>query len=262
MKLSVTRAKLLMVLSFCLVIVSCQKKVKGDDEAPVGAPSPVEIRFTHLYSRFFDLYMDSTYYIPGLPPTPVKITEFKYYISNIELVNSDGDTVAIPNTYFLIDHKKPASMNAQFIAPAGDYYAMSFTIGIDHARNMQGAGTGALDPSLGMFWNATDGYIMAKLEGTSPASPQPGNVFRFHIGGTKEPFNVLSKRNFKLGGNATVTPNKKTVINISTEVVAWFTNPYTVNISQNPIVDAPGQIAKDISSNYIKMFNFVSVKYE
>jgi hypothetical protein len=258
----VTRAKLLMVLSICLVIASCQKQIKGDEVTPVGAPSPVELRFKHVVTQFKDLILDSTYYTPGLPPTPFKITEFKYYISNIELISADGDTVAIPDTYFLVDHRKPESMNALFTAPAGDYYSLSFLIGIDHERNMNGPRTGALDPSLGMFWDNTDGYIMAKLEGTAPSSPLPGDVFEYNVGGTKDPFNVLSRRYFKLGGNAMVTPNKKTVINLNTDVLTWFNNPYTLVFANEPFSDAPGQLSKDISSNYYKMFSFVSVKYE
>lgn len=263
MKTSVTSIRLTAALLLSLVVISCQKQIKGDaDVQPAGAPSPVEIRFKHVFNRFNELNTDSTFYIPGLPPTPVKFTAFKYYISNLSLVSADGDTIFIPDTYFLIDHNKPASMNALFTVPADNYYGMSFLVGIDHARNMQGAGTGQLDPSLGMFWNATDGYIMAKLEGTSPASPLPGNVFRYHIGGTKEPFNVTGRRHFKLGGNANVTPNRKLVININTDALNWFSNPFTLDIGANPAADAPGQLALDISRNYYKMFSFVSIKYE
>jgi len=44
-----------------------------------------------------------------------------------------------------------------------------------------------------MFWTWNSGYIMAKLEGTSPVSSQPNNKFEYHIGGFREPVNVVSK---------------------------------------------------------------------
>ncbi|WP_316930094.1 MbnP family protein, partial [Hymenobacter sp. IS2118] len=36
--------------------------------------------------------------------------------------------------------------------PVGDYQSVSFTVGVDSARNVAGAQTGALDPNNGMFW--------------------------------------------------------------------------------------------------------------
>lgn len=259
MKLRVTRAALLMALPLTLAVVSCQKKVK-DEVAAVGAPSPVEIRFRHTITPYFDLNLDSIY-IVGL--SFYKITDFRYYISNIEFVSSaTGDTIKIPETYFLIEHKKPQSKNVQFTIPAGEYYTMSFLLGIDSARNFNGPQTGALDPALGMYWNATDGYIMGKLEGNFGSTAQLGNVFSFNIGGVKSPYNVLSRRHFKLGGNISVSPSQKTVINMTADARAWLTTPNGSGWNTNPIINAPGEPAFKISQNYHKMFDFVSVKFE
>ena len=263
MNFRVTSVNLLVVaaLSFCFAIVSCQKKAGGDDVDPPGAPSPVEIRFKHLAGSFRNLVLDSSYPVSIGNPTFVKITTFKYYISNVQLVNAkSGDTVKIPDTYFLVDHANANSMKPQFLVPAGEYYNLSFVIGIDHNRNMNGPHTGQLDPSLGMYWNATDGHIMAKMEGTSPASTQAGNAFSFHVGGTKDPFSVLATRNFKLGGNVSIQTNRKTVIEISADALSWFNNPNSISVSTN--CTGPGDLSNKIAENYYKMFDFVSVKFE
>lgn len=258
MKIRVTRVAWLLALPVMLAITSCQKKTKGDDN--VGAPSPVEIRFKHTFTAFSDLVLGQSY-PAGL--AFVTITEFKYYISNIQFVNSaTNDTVRIPDTYFLIDHKKPETKNVQFSVPAGEYYSMSFLLGIDEQKNFNSPKTGALDPALGMYWNATDGYIMGKMEGTSDSSSAPGKVFRFHIGGVKAPYNVLSRRHFKLGGDISIAPNKKTVINIMTDAKTWMTSPFGGSFAANPIVEQPGLAAWKISQNYYKMFDFISVKFE
>jgi hypothetical protein len=242
-----------------MIIFSCQKQIKGEGAVAPGAPSPIELRFAHKVTPFNDLVLDSSY---SLGLSFFTVTDFKYYISNMEFVNSDGDTIKIPETYFLIEHRKPASQKPQFTIPAGDYYGMSFLIGVDSARNVSGAQTGALDPSLGMFWNRTDGYIMARLEGTCTASTLPGNTFSYHVGGYKAPYNVLSRRHFKLGGNISVSPGRKTVINFTTDVKTWFSSPNTINIAANPTCSSPGDLAYKISQNYYKMFDFISVKYE
>ncbi|HYF33417.1 MAG TPA: MbnP family protein [Chitinophagaceae bacterium] len=261
MNTRVTRLNLLLLLSASLWMASCQKKTKGDDADP-GAPSPVEIRFKHMAGSFRNLVYDSAYPVtPAGTPTFVKINTFKYYISNIQLVDAKtGDTVKIPDTYFLVDHGNAQSLRPQFMVPAGEYYNLSFLIGIDANRNFNGPKTGALDPALGMYWNATDGYIMAKMEGTSPSSTLPGNVFTFHVGGVKDPHSVLAMRHFKLGGNVSIQPNKKTVINISTDALAWFSNPHPISLS-TPIT-GPGDLSNKMAENYFKMFDFISVTFE
>lgn len=242
-----------------VLAAACQKKTKGDDD-PTGTPSAVEIRFKHMMTPFNELVLGQSY-TAGL--SFVTITDFKYYISNIQFVRSDNnDTVKIPDTYFLIDQKKPESRNALFSVPAGQYYSMSFLIGIDAEKNFNSPKTGALDPALGMYWNATDGYIMGKMEGTSDSSTAPGKVFRFHIGGVKAPYNVLGRRHFKLGGDISIAPNKKTVINMMTDAKAWMTGPNWGRFATHPIVEQPGEAAWKISQNYFKMFDFVSVKFE
>lgn len=253
----VTRVNLSVIVALCLVVTSCQKSLKGEDVAPPATPSPVEIRMKHLMGPFRNLVYDSTVNV-GL--AFVKIKVFKYYISNIAFVNEDGDTVRLPDTYFLLDQANPPSMRPQFMLPAGNYYSMSFLIGIDPQRNMNGPRTGALDPSLGMFWNDTDGHIMGKLEGTSPSSTLPGNVFSYHVGGTKEPFSVLATRNFKLGGNISVQPNRKTVIEMSADCLTWFSNPNGISFS-TPCT-GPGDLSNKIAENYYKMFDFIAVKFE
>lgn len=264
MKLSVTRTALLLALPLTLAIVSCKKKSKGDDG--VGAPSAVEIRFAHKVTAFSNLVLDSSY--PVAVPAPALVStftikDFKYYISNIYLVSAtSGDTVKIPDTYFLVEHKKPNSLKLPFTAPAGEYYEMSFLIGIDDAKNSTGPHTGALDPSLGMFWNKNDGYIMGVLEGTSPASVAADKSYSFHIGGTKAPYNVTARRHFKLGGNISIDPTKKTVINIDTDAKAWLTTPNGALFVTTPVINAPGDASFKVSQNYFKMFDFVSVKFE
>jgi hypothetical protein len=255
----VTRVALLLTMIFA--IASCQKQIKGDDDiTSTGLPSPVEIRFRNTVTPYFDLMLDSVYSI-GLGFYTV--SDFKYYISNIQFVSSaTGDTIKIPDTYFLIEHKKPQSKAAQFKVPSGGYYGMSFMIGIDSAKNLSGPHTGALDPALGMFWNKDDGYVMAVMEGKFGANRPPADNYSFRIGGTRAPYNVLSRRHFKLGGAIAIDPTRTTVINMTADAREWLSGPNSTGWNVNPIVNAPGEQAFKISQNYYKMFDFVSVKFE
>lgn len=269
MKLRVTRV-MLMALALSLFIISCQKKIKGDDDVTApGAPSPVEIRFKGIYDRFADLKFDSNYHFFNNVTDPnsfsfLRFTAMKYYISNIEFVNENADTIKVPDTYFLIDHSKPELSKAVFTAPAGNYYAMSFMLGVDGARSLNGPRTGALDPALGMFWNPNDGYVNGMIEGFKgvTGTTQPPTIkFSFRVGGYKDPYNTLSRRHFKLGGTAMVTPNRKVVINLTADAIQWFRgNPAPFDTM--PILDAPGAESHKLSQNYYKLFTFTSLQYE
>jgi len=257
MKMRVTRVTGLMALSLALIVTSCNKRTV-EDQNPPTVPSPVEVRFQNKVG-FDNLVLNTQYSNQFLEF--FRVTEFKYYVSNFQFINSNtGDTISIPETYFLIDEK--GSKTASFNIPSGDYYEMSFLVGVDAARNESGAQTGALDPALGMFWDRTKGYIMAKMEGTSPASTQPGNVFRWHIGGYKGQYSVLGRRTFKLGGTFNASANRKIIINIAADARAWFANPNNLSIGANQLVTEPGELAKKFGQNYFKMFSFISAAYE
>ena len=49
--------------------------------------------------------------------------------------------------------------------PNGEYTKVNYTIGVDAARNTEGAQDGALDLVNGMFWSWNTGYIFMKMEG-------------------------------------------------------------------------------------------------
>jgi hypothetical protein len=87
--------------------------------------------------------------------------------------------------------------------PAGEYNAVSFTVGVDANQVSQGAQTGALDPEHGLFWSWNSGYIFLQLEGVSAASAEPDHVFQYHVGGYKD---INNLRNVSLSFNGDVAP--------------------------------------------------------
>ncbi len=116
------------------------------------------------------------------------ITKFQYYLSNFSLTDSSGKVIKLSSECFLIDEGNAASKEFTFAnLPAGSYKSISFMIGVDSLLNCTGAQNGSLDPINGMFWTWNSGYIMLKLEGTSPSSHSPGHMIQFHIGGYRAP---------------------------------------------------------------------------
>ena len=175
---------------------------KKDKEIPPAptAPAPTAQKST-FYIEFEQTVDDDplvlasqTYSTPA--GDQFKVTMFRQYISNIKLTRADGSQYVQPESYYLIDAAVPASQHIAIKdVPVGDYTGITFTIGVDSARNVSGAQTGALDTNNNMFWAWNSGYIYTKLEGTSPQASKPPGATEggliFHIGGFKSPNNTI-----------------------------------------------------------------------
>lgn len=192
------------------------------------------------------------------------VKTFKFYVHDIEMINTDSGRIfrTSEEKYFLVDFSDSITTSIKLSILPFQYNRISFVIGVDSARNVSGAQTGALDPAKGMFWTWNTGYIMAKLEGNSSSSPS--GIFEYHIGGFKESENVIKKPIllFPFGESLDLKPEKTSEITVTANVNSWFYNPHDIKFNENPSVTTPGTLAKQIAENYSKMFTVVSVKNE
>lgn len=190
-----------------------------------------------------------------------KITTFKYYISNLSLTAKDGHTIAIPDSYYLINTADSASLNQQIRnIPEGDYKGITFQIGIDSMRNFAGAQTGALDPAKGMFWSWNSGYIFVKLEGESVKSTAKKNRLTFHIGGVKSPNNTVRSFTQEFPKTLKVKEGKVPEIQLAADAGSLFHGKTKVDFSKlNFTMGGPNSVI--IADNYAEgLFKVVKIK--
>ncbi|WP_428656755.1 MbnP family protein [Runella sp.] len=205
------------------------------------------------------------------------VTTFNYFISNISLKKSDGTTYTYPqdSSYFLVRETFPASKQIVLKRiPAGDYTAVTFTIGVDSLRNTMDISRrkGVLDPGDvshddGMYWSWNSGYIFMKLEGnSSKVEPDPaGNQkFRYHIGGyggyNAKMFNNLRTVTLSLGAvPAKVGPTQQPAITIITDVAKIFDGVQKISLAANSTVMF-SDYSSTIANNYASMFRVLEVK--
>ncbi|MBC7722784.1 MAG: hypothetical protein H7068_12220 [Pedobacter sp.] len=183
------------------------------------------------------------------------INKFKYYISNILLVDDKGKSTSIAKNFFLIDEADSASKTIQLLVNFSQIKEIYFLLGVDSIRNISGVQTGALDPMNGMFWTWNSGYIMAKLEGVSSVAKVPGNLFSQHIGGFKNGENAareikLTVDSWRLTGGNSIT--------IEANINKWFQSISLIKISEHPICHSPGELAMKFADNYATMFSISS----
>ena len=189
--LPATVASLLLGAS-TLGLSSCFLFNKNDDDQP--DPEPPVSTVGKLNFEFENVVGSQTLAFgqnyTTLAGDQFKVSKFNYFVSNIKLTKADGTVWSEPESYHLVKQEQSASRNFELKdIPNGDYTRLTFTIGVDSARNTSGAQTGALDPLNDMFWGWSSGYIFLKVEGTSPQSTTGG--FMYHVGGFRKPNNTI-----------------------------------------------------------------------
>ena len=219
---------------------------------PKNVPSLI-IEFNHYVSND-RLILDTLKYKNEFMQS-YSISKFRYYISNIKLKRRDG-TEYISNEYYLIDVEDKESQ--QIVIPEkGDYSSISFTIGVDSLNNCSGLQKGVLDPINGMFWAWNTGYIFLKLEGKSPCSKSPSNIFEYHIGGYKQPNNCIRQITLNLTENSIQNiASDVDILPISVDVSEILKMPTSIDFTKLPSVTDFNN-ATMIADNYMDMFSVI-----
>ncbi|MGN6494898.1 MAG: MbnP family protein [Agriterribacter sp.] len=226
--------------------------------AQTKPPGNITLQFHHVAgSRVLEL--DSTY--QNSFGERFTVSKFKYYVSNIEFSDTIHHTNHfLKNSYFLINEAKPDSKLILLNVPAGTYQKISFLLGVDSAKNVNGAQTGALDPLNDMFWTWKSGYVMAKLEGRSPASTLQRRMFEYHIGGYSGAHNVLGRVSLVLPHAVEITKGKSSKIQLQADVNKWFDGAHALSITQHSACTSAGMLARQFSENYLRMFTLQSTQ--
>ena len=126
-------------------------------------------------SVFFDIDSTNTH--------EIEIETFRFYVSNFQILYTDGTHGKVNPICHLIDihHKESQSISIPTTSNKA-IESISYLIGTDSLINVSGALDGDLDPIKGMYWAWNSGYINFKLEGTRIVSGKK-IPFEYHIGG-------------------------------------------------------------------------------
>ncbi|RTQ46058.1 hypothetical protein EJV47_23175 [Hymenobacter gummosus] len=229
-----------------LLLSGCESK----NEQPKPATGKVEIQVENVAGS--STLALNTPYTTAAGET-FRVTELRYYLSNVQLQRADGSTWAAPDSYYLIDQAQTASQHLELKeVPEGDYTKLLLTIGVDSARNVAGAQTGALDPVHGMFWDWNSGYIFLRLNGTSPQAPGNGGLF-YDVAGFRHPYNTIRRVALGLPGGSAATLHVRAEavpdVHIKANVLKMFDGPNAIRFGQLSSV-AGGSGAVKLADNY------------
>lgn len=252
-----TLSKLSFIFSIVLVVAlsSCKKDTKDPDPEPETPTGSMKLNFENMVDTM-PLEFDKNYI--NANGDTYKISKFNYYISNIVVIKSDNSTYVEPNSYHLVQASDPqSSLITLTKLPLGSYKAITFMLGVDSARNCSGAREGALDVNKNMFWSWTTGYIMLKIEGTSPQSGDDNKALTLHMGGYYG--ENKAQRNYRLdftGPTADVSESATPLVHLSVDASKIFKGETTIKFATDYNQMMAGPMVKKYADNYQKMISF------
>jgi len=239
------------------VTFSCKKDKTQPIPDPVVEKAKVVININHTWGTTQNFATKTQLIHPDTDDT-LNFATFKYYISNIKLLNENGNWWSHPESYFLVDFDDQSTLTLTLEdVPTAKYLEMSYVLGVDSLRNVSGAQTGALSTVHGMFWTWSTGYIMVKAEGTSPNSS--GGSFSYHLGGFQGVHNIVTEKFADFNGDTLhVQTGKLVTINLSSSPDKLFQTLGSISNLEN--LSAPGAAAKSMATDFYSSFIFVSIE--
>ncbi len=193
--------------------------------------------------------LDSVYYV-GDKNVPVKLSIFKFYISNITLERADGGNVKVDDSYSLLSPDF-ARYNIGKIE-VGEYESLSFDVGVDETANQRFPSDYAIGHPLsdtGMHTGG-DGYLFVRAVGAVDTDYDGlfSNEIKFELG-TVDLFRTV-KGDVKLDVDADVKD-----IDIEVDLGKLFEGvDLSVDYSVNIVKDK--ELSELIMDNFIKGIRF------
>ena len=185
------------------------------------------IDFTPTFGKL-SFVLNEDYHFSNKADT-IQFNLLKFYISGIELLNSDIPVWKEDNSFHLIDASNDKSFSVFLNRPLNiTFNKIKFNVGIDSITNTSGAMGGDLDPTKGMYWTWQNGYINFKLEGKSNRCETRKNEFEFHLGGYQYPNNALQTVLLA------IPANEKTIIYLDIEKLINKIDLTSVNHIMSP----------------------------
>ncbi len=236
-------SKLLIPLSFILSIaiffVSCKP---DDDPEPKPEAGKLIFKFDHLVDGV-TVQFDTMLYT-NAAQNEYQINEIQYFISDVILHKSDGESVLIDAwkdiNYVDVDIPSTLTWNVYDDIPTGSYDSISFTFGIPGPKNIPHIFVNP--PERYMWWpeflgGTNGGYHYMKLNGKWLNDTNYLNSFDIHIGvgqiyagGVVHVDNITEfvQNHFNVslpGSSFTIARDETREIQIVMNIENWFQTP-------------------------------------
>lgn len=244
---------LLALLAFSLIMASCEK-----EKEPKDTEGNVKVEFKHSFKG--NAFKPDTSTVWSLENgEQLTFINFRYYFTNIALLDKDGQWWEDESSYYIVDALNP-TYSIGLEVPNGEYVAMRYVFGVDSVRNFSGAQEGVLSPSEAMFWTWNSGYIFIKSEGRCDQISGTNKNFSHHVGGYQDPYNAVKKGQMDLPLTLNVDGGENAIeLDIAVDKM-YEGGPVKVSVAQMSRIHHAGDESAFVAQNFPSMFSVKNVR--
>ena len=188
----------------------------------------------------------------------VKFESLKFYISDLEIVNSQNESFEIKDV-ILFDYMNPENISINI--PAGTYKTINFGLGIDSIRNQSDPVT--FDPehplsyAQNTHWGWASKYRFILIDGridpvSNEFSQENSKTFSYHTG-----FDDLY-RQISIDNTINLEENEDFKLNLNLDIAKMFNNQVDIDMFENNQSHALTEVARNITDNCSDAFTILN----
>ncbi|MGB3145363.1 MAG: MbnP family protein [Maribacter sp.] len=244
-------------LLFIAVVISCNTEDQITNLTGEGA---VNITFDNSFGMD-DLILGSTN-IANSQGETLTINRLKYIVSNFRLTNDEGETFtyAKDDSYFITSEETGDTEVTLQNIPAGRYVSITFGIGVDQEKYLQGAeGQGTFlteAEETNMMWSWQAGYKFLNYEGTFTSSTvTEATEFKVHMGSHGSSLDNYKEVTLSLGSEALVSDEMSPIIHLVADANAILDGDNKLSLSEQSVIMVSEEKSPKVALNTASMFS-------
>ena len=250
--------KYFLVLTVLGAFASCNND--DDTTTELSGEGNVKIEFDNSVGSD-DLLLATSSYTNSQGET-LTINRLNYIVSNFRLTNDQGETFtyAKDDSYFITSEETGDTEVTLQNIPAGRYVSITFGIGVDQEKYLQGAeGQGTFlteAEETNMMWSWQAGYKFLNYEGTFTSSTvTEATEFKVHMGSHGSSLDNYKEVTLSLGSEALVSDEMSPIIHLVADANAILDGDNKLSLSEQSVIMVSEEKSPKVALNTASMFS-------
>ena len=248
--------KLSIILLFFAFVSSCSN---DDNATELTGNGTVRIEFDNSVAGD-DLLLGTSTYTNSQNET-LTINRLNYIVGNFRLTDKNGTVFTYPKDegYFIVNEETGNTEVVLNNVPAGKYTSLTFGIGVDQEKYLQGAeGQGNLlteAENTNMMWSWQAGYKFLNFEGTfTSPTVTDATDFVVHMGSHGSSLDNYKETTLDLGSEALVSGDTNPIIHLVVDAGNILDGENKIALSEQAVIMISEEKSPQIAANASKRF--------
>ena len=250
--------KILAITLVLTLVVSCSSD--DDTATELTGENSVTLEFDNSFGSD-DLLLATSSYTNSQNETLI-ITRLNYIVSNFRLTNDQGETFTYEkdDSYFVTSEETGDTEVVLENIPAGTYVSITFGVGVDQEKYLQGAeGQGdflTVAEETNMMWSWQAGYKFLNYEGSfTSETVTEATDFKVHMGSHGSSLDNYKEVTLSLDTDALVSDEMSPIIHLVADANAILDGENKLSLTEQSVIMVSEEKSPQVATNTASMFS-------